>query len=52
MFGAEVKNGKVTVPGSANGAGEQRVSFDLAAGASADQGFLQGEQRRHLDQLE
>jgi len=34
MFGAEVKNGKVTVPGSANGAGEQRVSFDLAAGAS------------------
>lgn len=29
-----MKNGKVTVPGSANGAGEQRVSFDLAAGAS------------------
>ena len=33
MFGVPVENGKVTVPGSANGAGEQRLTFDLADGA-------------------
>ena len=33
MFGIPVENGKVTVPGSANGAGEQRLTFNLADGA-------------------
>ena len=33
MFGVPVENGKVTVPGAVNGAGEQRLTFDLADGA-------------------
>ena len=34
MFGIPVEKGEVTVPGSANGAGAARLTFDLPAGAT------------------